>query len=56
MGSEMPRLGAGAGAAMVSTGSSTGVIAMMPRAVWRIACAAGSSGSVRTSGTPASAC
>ncbi len=26
----MPRLGAGAGAAIASTGSSTGVIAMMP--------------------------
>jgi hypothetical protein len=31
---------------LASTGSSTGVMAMTPRAVWRIACAAGSSGSV----------
>jgi hypothetical protein len=35
-------------------GSSTGVIATIPRAAWRTAWAAGSSGVVSTSGRPAS--
>jgi hypothetical protein len=38
------------------TGSSCGVAAMIPRATWRIACAAGESGSEVTSGVPSSEC
>ena len=59
IGRVMPTGAAGAAGSAASTGSSTGrigIIAISPRAAWRTACAAGSSGSTSSSGTPASAC